>query len=697
MKINQKPQELAISEENAGFFIDRWVQRSRCQSCYVVYAKQHQACEDTMTLPTGWNGNPATVGTWPLGDVAGEVITNQLITPSGSGVTPSGTGLSATGTGTFPSSISNTSPANGYISATTDIKNTTTTPPLAKLSEINITDEDNLSETWTIGGQLFFTAVADASFNRKLFRYNPTTNRIVQISAWGTSSAYPLILGVLGDYLYYAQNNASNRRKLYRYNAVTDTITQVVDIRGSTADDITYTSLSIPMQYRGAVVGGKFYFRASSSSTADKIYCYDPTGNTVTRISNIRGSSTDNPQWMTEFDGKLYFSANNASAQAKMFRYDPTAGTIVQVSNTRNSTGADNPRQMTVVGNYMYFVATNNAAFSKMYRLSNTGTLVQISNINSGNHDAITSVVVYGSNLYFNISNNGTTFYLCKYDTTAGTFTRLYANTSGYETALFATNNLLYMRASDNDGSGNTKLFCYNSVDNTIKQKSNIVSNDHDINPNISANFFASNDVFYFNGLNGPSPTGYSKLYALDLTEQTGPALHVRDISTPHWTIIEGGPRNLHIFTAGVASNIFECFVINPATIYYVQSTYSWEQRAQAKDLMLTREELLNLQLFCSTDDLELPDIASHASPCYNNTTGNTGDLLLSSSWVDFGWSSDYTTLKTEISEWVSRHLTAIGYTEANLLLAEFILPDGTFAGTYRLGLVYAGNDGAIF
>lgn len=197
-----------------------------------------------MAFPSGWNGTNDTIGTWPLGDVAGEVIYNQIASLNTSKVKTTFSPLTVT-TGVFPSTSSGISHGLTTLSlqmpALNSIKTKFTTPALAMLTKINSTDDFDETLSKSIlghNGKLYFNSRTSAGKN-KLFSYDPNTNRITQISnIINNYDDSPKELIVHSDGLIYfsaKSTTAANSYKLYAYNTSTNTIYKLTNL--NTDDD----------------------------------------------------------------------------------------------------------------------------------------------------------------------------------------------------------------------------------------------------------------------------------------------------------------------------------------------------------------------------------------------------------------------------------------------------------------------------
>jgi ELWxxDGT repeat protein len=322
---------------------------------------------------------------------------------------------------------------------------------LEQISNTRTGNNDSPGYLTVYNNRLYFYSLINAS-NRKLFRYDEDSDTIEQVSDtragsndFSDSVINPFV--VFGNSLYLVAYSSSNYEKLFRYNDSLNSITQVPNTRSAVA--ISPGNL---INYNNAV-----YFSALNDDGYMKLFRYD--GTKTEQVSDIRSGGNDNPSNFVVYNGSLYFKSEmNASNHTKLFRYNSTTNTITRISNTCGNDGlSDNPQHLTVYNNKLYFSALNSPGQSKLYCYDGS-TITQISNIRSGNNDNPQNLAVFNNKLYFSAFNlSGQTKLHC-YD--GSTITQV-SNTNNVgqdaPSNLTVYNNRLYFSA--NNASGYTKLF----------------------------------------------------------------------------------------------------------------------------------------------------------------------------------------------------------------------------------------------
>lgn len=121
----------------------------------------------------------------------------------------------------------------------------------------------------------------------------------------------------------------------------------------------------------------------------------------LSQVSNIhQDGSYDAPFDLTVFNGELYFSASiNENYHRKLFKVN-SAGVISQVSNI-NDGERDDPSQLIVVNNELYFISQNGSFNNKLFKVNAAGVVSQVTNINDGQSDEISFLTEFNNELYF--------------------------------------------------------------------------------------------------------------------------------------------------------------------------------------------------------------------------------------------------------------------------------------------------------
>ncbi|MEI6080044.1 MAG: DUF5050 domain-containing protein, partial [bacterium] len=175
---------------------------------------------------------------------------------------------------------------------------------VTQVSNLSGAGGDGIYAIKVFNGDLYLTA------GGKLFKYNPSLyeGKMVRVSningVAGTPSGAdtPTYLTELNGELYFSANKTTSPvglTKLYKYNPTDDKITQISNIHDDGADAPTQLT----------AFNGELYFSAFDGTTVAKLYRYNPRDNKITKVISDKPDTFAN---LTVFDGALYFSATSA-------------------------------------------------------------------------------------------------------------------------------------------------------------------------------------------------------------------------------------------------------------------------------------------------------------------------------------------------------------------------------------------------
>lgn len=478
-----------------------------------------------MTLPSGWNGNSGTVGTWPLGDVAGEIITNQTASfVAYSGTLDPSEGLEAS-INVQPTISDSPYPTTDDVWTTnTSILTASTTPALAQLAKIRGSASDNIKKFATIGDDLYFISETDPDSVPNLFKFSRSTNKIVKISDIQLYNDEASTLAVLSGKLYFS-GSVNGYYKLCMYNPSTNTITQVSDLRVDESDLPTKLTAGNGVLYFVARAAGDV-----GSYPYTKLHKYDPSNNTTTLLSNIYYEN-DEISNLVVVGSDLYFVEGSIG---KLLKY--SSGTITQVSDI-NTSGPDSIGSVSLCNGVLYFSASaDGGSIYKIYSYNPiSNQVIQIEDI---------SGAAYGDSQIVGV-NGGTVYIQATYDT-GNNLKALYSYTYGYEEVIFTkiTNGLTVTSLPGLSiganfycagGSGTNKLQKLNATAKTITQITNI-------NPSGSDGFlipslYDYNGDLTFSSYYSATP-GVWRLFSIGETEAGGIEL---DPESPDVEVLPNG------------------------------------------------------------------------------------------------------------------------------------------------------------
>lgn len=424
------------------------------------------------------------------------------------------------------STISNSLPVTRYM--LNQVSNTS--------GNANLDDEP--FQIYPFTNELYFFA-RNSSNAFKLFRYNPTSNTILQLSNSRNdqtlSDALNNGLFQIIEYnseLALSLHNQNGNIKLHRYLRASNTLEQIANTNNDQA--------SGDLADRFAIYNSKLYFRANIPTTGrSKAFVYDSAGaGSVRHLTNTKNSTSVNDTWSAPFasGGALYFWAygEGETLNYKLFKYvDSPVESLVRISNTSGDNtlrdspfGASEGSGNTIAyNNRIFFQGRNPSAVSKLFRYNDpTGEVIQISNTSGSAlapdfSTSANSMIVYNNKLFFSGLNSSGVSKLHVYDDTVGTLRQI-SNTSANAATpdspsqFRVMGSTLYFSALND--SGVSKLYSYHDATGVMTLVSNTSGNN--AMADSVGNLTVYNSKLYFTANNSSAQT---KLYVFDPTTNT--------------------------------------------------------------------------------------------------------------------------------------------------------------------------------
>jgi hypothetical protein len=321
---------------------------------------------------------------------------------------------------------------------------------------------DNISEMIIYNNGLFFVAETSPG-NKKLFKYcdgstcgATSLKQISDIVSPGNDAISNLTL--YNTSIYFKGMTPSGNSKLFKYCdfglSCAGGMYQVVDINPNLTDAIG----------KIAIANNFLFFSAKNTSGFNKLFKYcDGNGcgsQSVSQISNIAGSTADDViSSVVGFIGNLAFSANNSQGKNKLFIYSSDTSSISQISDI--NTGAnDNPNSLIVNGADLYFIANKTSSNQKLFKY-HSGTITQLSDFLTSGSDTIQGLISYNGSIFISAKNSSNVNHLYRLNSTLNKLDQITNLNSG---AGDDVRNLLLVGANlyfIGNVSGNYKMYRY--------------------------------------------------------------------------------------------------------------------------------------------------------------------------------------------------------------------------------------------
>jgi ELWxxDGT repeat protein len=109
-----------------------------------------------------------------------------------------------------------------------------------------------------------------------------------------------------------------------------------------------------------AGVGGHLFFKMYTAGVGSELWKTDGTAEGTMLVSDIfPGSSSSNPDHLTNVAGTLYFKANDGTSGNELWKSDGTAAGTVRVSDLKPGSLSSYPANLTNIGGALYWAADN--------------------------------------------------------------------------------------------------------------------------------------------------------------------------------------------------------------------------------------------------------------------------------------------------------------------------------------------------
>jgi len=263
-------------------------------------------------------------------------------------------------------------------------------------------------------GVLYFDANTPKS---QLWKYDPSTDSISEITAISQSSAYGGQVGkysgfaMLDHILYFDATESASGTELWAYSPLNGTYWMTEEIRPGSAGSKPGSSTGlIPMS-------GKLWFNAEDGTTGSELWSYDPTSGTAEIVADLSpGSSGSSPGVFSGLvpisDRWLLFDADDGSFGIEPWVHDTLTGQTSLLGDINPGNNPSLPGYLLPfkdVGNHIVFDASNQTYGTELWAIDKTSqnweaTLVcdiwqgsSSGQPNSGSDDPL----VIGDRIYF--------------------------------------------------------------------------------------------------------------------------------------------------------------------------------------------------------------------------------------------------------------------------------------------------------
>jgi ELWxxDGT repeat protein len=254
---------------------------------------------------------------------------------------------------------------------------------------------------------------------------------------------------------------------------------------GRLVDDFTWLDIipgssSSNPQYL-TELDGDLYFQGYDSIYGAELWRYDPDTDTASIVSDIySGSGSSVPTYLTVFHGDLYFSANDGTHGYELWRYDPDTAAASMVADIYSGPGYSSPSYLTVFNGDLYFAAGEGVHGYELWRYDpDTSTASMAADIYSavGYSSNPSYLTVFNGDLYFQANDGAHGAELWRYDpdTSTASMADIYSGPgSSTPSYLTAFNGDLYFQATD--GPHGYELWRYDPGADTASMVADIFS-----------------------------------------------------------------------------------------------------------------------------------------------------------------------------------------------------------------------------
>jgi ELWxxDGT repeat protein len=178
------------------------------------------------------------------------------------------------------------------------------------------TADSGISNFVTVGNELYFEALG------KVWKTDGTANGTIEVTAANSLTGTDFYFNWNGVLFFEGDAGGTSNDQLWKYDPNTDTITNVSNITGSTA---TGGNNHDPQDY--AVVGNYMYYRGEPSDDSNG-YLYRTNGTTSELITSAIKDIDD----IVVLNDKLFFEGDNGTTGNELYMLDPTTLSIESVS-----------------------------------------------------------------------------------------------------------------------------------------------------------------------------------------------------------------------------------------------------------------------------------------------------------------------------------------------------------------------------
>jgi len=179
-------------------------------------------------------------------------------------------------------------------------------------------NNSGISNFVKVGNELYFEALG------KVWKTDGTTNGTVEVTAANSLTGTDFYFNWNGVLFFEGDAGGTSNDQLWKYDPNTDTITNVSNITGSTA---TGGNNHDPDDY--AVVGNYMYYRGEPADDTNG-YLYRTNGNT----SELITKDIKDIDQIVVLNDKLFFEGDNGTTGNELYMLDPTTLSIESVSKS---------------------------------------------------------------------------------------------------------------------------------------------------------------------------------------------------------------------------------------------------------------------------------------------------------------------------------------------------------------------------
>jgi ELWxxDGT repeat protein len=269
-----------------------------------------------------------------------------------------------------------------------------------------------------VGDDVYFT-LTDSTYGRELWKSDGTevgTVMVKDINPGSSGSSISSLFALNGIAYFIADNGTGGYNpELWRTDG-TDTGTYMVK-------DIDQSGFSMPSIFSTVSLGYSFFFSANNGTDGTELWKSDGTeGGTVMVKDIYSGSNGSSPSsFSTSTDGYVYFFAEDATSGRELWRTDGTEGGTTLVKDIRLGALSSNGSGTLGVPGYVYFTADNGTNGTELWKSDGTATgTVMVRDIRSGaTGSSIQSIFALESSVYFSATNGTNGSELWRSDGTA--------------------------------------------------------------------------------------------------------------------------------------------------------------------------------------------------------------------------------------------------------------------------------------